>query len=251
MKNKRLGMGWKPDTPDLRDYVYSPRSKGGRLPKAVDLSERFFTVWNQGTLGSCTAQTVGAAALFRDIYDRDLSIIVPSRHFIYYNTRVLEGTEAYDSGAEIRNAIKALSKFGYPSEEVEPYRIKAFDNKPSARSYKAALKQKIKRYERVERNLSHFRKLLHKGFPIAFGFTVYESIYLSKVTKSGLVPVPTKKEKTDGGHAVLCVGYDDEREAIIFRNSWGKGWGRGGYGFLPYEYILDANLSDDFWVIIG
>jgi len=250
MKRPRFGFGWKPDTPDQRDYVHSPKGKGGRLPKIVDLSDRFFTIWNQGSLGSCTAQTVGAAALYRDIFDRDLSITVPSRHFIYYNTRVIEGTEGFDSGAEIRNAIKSLAKFGYPSESEEPYRIKDFREKPSIKSYRIAAREKIKRYERVERNLTHFRRLLAKGFPISFGFTVYESIYSPKAIKTGLVPLPKKKEKTDGGHAVLCVGYNDELEAVIFRNSWGKGWGREGYGFLPYEYILDPNLSDDFWVII-
>lgn len=250
MKKGHHGYGWKPDTPDHRDYVYAPKSKGIRLPKLVDLSDRFFTIWNQGSLGACTAHAVGAAALYRDIYDRDISITVPSRHFIYYNTRVLEGTEAFDSGAEIRSAIKSLAKFGYPSESLEPYKIKDFNEKPSSKSYRAAVREKIKRYERVERNLHHFRRLLHQGFPISFGFTVYESIYSDRVTRTGLVPVPKKKEKCDGGHAVLCVGYDDEREAVIFRNSWGKGWGRDGYGFLPYEYILDANLSDDFWVII-
>lgn len=246
---RKLGLGWKPDIPDRRDFIHEPE-KVRRLPSSFDLSERFFTVWNQRSLGSCTAHTVAAASLFLDLTDRDMSIVLPSRHFIYYNTRLIEGTVDTDAGAEIRSAIKSVSKFGYPSEEQEPYRIREFSEKPRASSYRSALKERVKRYERVERKLPHFRSLIYSGYPVAIGFTCYESIYSEATTSTGLVRLPKGREKVEGGHAVLVVGYDDKRGCLIFRNSWGSGWGRRGYGILPYEYIEDSGLSDDFWVLL-
>ncbi len=47
----------------------------------------------------------------------------------------------------------------------------------------------------------------------------------------------------------MAVGYDDSQSWFIVRNSWGAGWGMKGYFTLPYEYLLDQNLSSDFWTI--
>lgn len=244
----RKGLGWKPDLPDQRDYDYTP-STIKRQARRADLRERFPRCWQQGTLGSCTAHSVAAACLFRDIYDRDQSIVVPSRLFLYYATRVLEGTVATDAGAEIRSAIKAAMKFGYPPEDVWPYRISRFASKPTPKAFRAAESERIRKYERVSRDLRHFRKLLNDGYPVAIGFSVYESVYQAKVDRTGRIPMPKRKEKLEGGHAVLVVGYDDGLESLIIRNSWGTAWGEGGYGYLPYGFIEETDLSDDFWVI--
>jgi C1A family cysteine protease len=240
--------GWKPDVPDQRDLRFKPRNMG-RQAREFDLRDRFFRCWQQGSLGSCTAQTVAAACLFRDVFDRDNSIVVPSRLFIYYATRSIEGTTDTDAGAEIRNAIKSVVKFGYPPEESWPYLTSRFSKKPPAKAFKIASTEKIRKYERVSREISHFRKALIDGFPIALGFSVYESIYQGKVEKTGMIPLPKRKEKLEGGHAVLAVGYSDSRKALIIRNSWGTAWGQNGYGFLPYEFIENPDLSDDFWLI--
>lgn len=240
--------GWKPDVPDNRDFVFTPR-RLGRQAREFDLRDRFFRCWQQGSLGSCTAHTVAAACLFRDVFDRDNAIVVPSRLFIYYATRSIEGTIDSDAGAEIRNAIKSVAKLGYPPEESWPYLTRNFAKKPSAKAFKAASQEKIKKYERVNRRISHFRRLLVDGYPITVGFSVYESIYQPKVEKTGFIPLPRRKEKMDGGHAVLAVGYSDSKQALIIRNSWGTAWGEQGYGYLPYEFIENPNLSDDFWII--
>jgi C1A family cysteine protease len=64
-----------------------------------------------------------------------------------------------------------------------------------------------------------------------------------------MVPVPTRHDHLRGGHAVLVVGYDHARRLLTFRNSWGRGWGDGGYGYLPYAFIASANLTWDFWTM--
>lgn len=246
----KRGLGWKPDVPDLRDYRYKPTSSRRRtFPDRVDLRDRFFKPWNQGTLGSCTAHAVGAACLYLDIYDNDMRIVSPSRLFLYYNARLIEGTTASDEGAEIRNAIKSASKFGYIDEASWPYRLRSFTKKPPQSLYTAATKERVRKYERVAREISDFKAALTASLPVVVGISVYDSMSAAKVTKTGQIPLPRKKDKLEGGHAVLLVGYDDEKRHFIVRNSWGTGWGDKGHGYLPYEYILNPDLSDDFWII--
>ncbi|MGD0362535.1 MAG: C1 family peptidase, partial [Bryobacteraceae bacterium] len=47
----------------------------------------------------------------------------------------------------------------------------------------------------------------------------------------------------------VAVGYDDATQQFIVRNSWGDAWGLKGYCMMPYGYLTDANLADDFWTI--
>jgi C1A family cysteine protease len=82
-----------------------------------------------------------------------------------------------------------------------------------------------------------------------FGFTVYDSFESPAVAKSGHAPMPTPGEATIGGHAVMGVGYDDSKQWFIVRNSWGPTWGMKGYFTLPYAYLTDTSLADDFWTI--
>jgi C1A family cysteine protease len=61
--------------------------------------------------------------------------------------------------------------------------------------------------------------------------------------------LPQRGEKVLGGHAVMAVGYNDAQQRFLVRNSWGEGWGMKGYFTMPYKYMADRNLSDDFWTI--
>jgi C1A family cysteine protease len=78
---------------------------------------------------------------------------------------------------------------------------------------------------------------------------VYESFESAEVAKTGVVPMPGPDERLLGGHAVLAIGYVASTRMFIVRNSWGTKWGDGGYFTMPYAYLEDRNLSDDFWTI--
>ena len=120
--------------------------------------------------------------------------------------------------------------------------------KPSASCYKEALKHIITSYNRIM-TLDEMRACLAEGFPFVFGFTVYESFETQKVAQTGVVNMPKSGEKQVGGHAVLAVGYKDSAKRFIVRNSWSDKWGMKGYFTIPYDYVADRNLSDDFWTI--
>jgi C1A family cysteine protease len=242
--------GWVPDLPDARDHLYSaPIARIGPLPPNVDHRSQCPSVYDQGQLGSCTANAIGAAVQFdrlRQILKPDF---IPSRLFIYYNERVIENTVPYDNGAQIRDGIKSVATLGVCDEKLWQYDITQFEKKPPTEAFEAATKNIAASYCRVARALSQMKGCLASGYPFVFGFTVYESFESDAVASSGVVNMPASGEKTLGGHAVLAVGYDDAEQRFIVRNSWGSSWGQAGYFTMPYAYLLDENLSDDFWTI--
>jgi len=234
--------------PDQRDYLLSAIMRiPARLPSSADLRAACSKIEDQGQLGSCTANALVGALECLERKDK-VHFEDFSRLFVYYNERVIEHTVKSDSGAMIRDGIKTLAKQGVCSEKQWPYKIGKFTIKPVAACYKHALKHKITSYHRII-TLDEMRTCLAEGFPFVFGFTVYESFESQKVSKTGIVDLPKRGERALGGHAVMAVGYDDTQQRFLVRNSWGEDWGMKGYFTMPYKYVADRNLSDDFWTI--
>jgi len=242
--------GWKPDSPDFRDYKFEARQDIlTSLPDRVDLRPKTPPVVNQGSLGSCTANAVGVAHRFaqRNQGQKDW---MPSRLFVYYNTRVLDGSNVnQDTGSSIRNAIKSVGKQGVCSEASWQYNIAKFAVKPPLSTYEEALNNQAITYQSVQQTLSQLQGCLASGFPIAMGFTVFSSFESDHVARTGIMPMPSSGEKVLGGHAVLFVGYDNNRGCFIVRNSWGTGWGDKGDFYMPYGFATSRNYASDFWAI--
>ncbi len=115
--------------------------------------------------------------------------------------------------------------------------------------YRDALKYKVVKYARVAQGLNQVKGCLASGYPFVFGFTVYESFESQEVAQTGIVPMPDWNERAMGGHCVVAVGYEDTQQSFIIRNSWGRNWGMNGYYTMPYAYLSNPNMADDFWTI--
>lgn len=241
--------GWIPDQPDQRDLMYAaPARFLTDLPPSTDLRAECPAVYNQGHIGSCTANAIGGAIEF-DRLKQKLPDFVPSRLFIYYNERVIEGTVQSDSGAQIRDGIKSVASQGVCPEPDWPYDISKFAQKPSAKAYEDAILDRAVSYQSLVQDINQMKGCLASGYPFVFGFTVYESFESEAVAESGHAPMPRWGERPVGGHAVMGVGYDDSKQWFLVRNSWGDAWGMHGYFTMPYSYLLQPGLSDDFWTI--
>ena len=250
MSYKISRYGWLPDLPDQRDHFYAaPVVRAGALPASADLRPQCPPVYDQGQLGSCTANAIAGAIQFDRLKQQLADVFIPSRLFVYYNERAIEHTIDSDSGAQIRDGIKSVSKQGDCPETEWPYVIAQFKIRPPKTFYADALKYKAVWYQRLARVLSHFKSCLASGYPFVFGFTVYESFERAPVAKTGHASLPKPGESSIGGHAVMCDGYDDARQWLIVRNSWGPKWGMKGYFTLPYSYLISADLASDFWTI--
>jgi C1A family cysteine protease len=246
---KTIRYGWIPDLPDARDFLFaaSPAVMTS-LPTSVNLTSKMPPVYDQGQLGSCTANALGGAFEY-DLKKQGRADFMPSRLFVYYNERVIEGTTSTDSGAQIRDGVKTLAKQGVCQESEWPYDISKFARKPSKACYTDAQAARVASYQRVAQNLTQLKGCLADGYPVVVGFTVYESFESDAVAKSGVMPMPAPGEKVLGGHAVCAVGYDDKAQRFRMRNSWGTGWGQKGYFTMPYSYLTDPGLSSDFWTL--
>jgi len=214
------------------------------LPASVDLRSKFPTVYDQGALGSCTANALCGAFAY------NAPGFAGSRLFLYYNERVIIGTVNYDSGAYLRDGIKTLKVQGLCAETLWPYIISKYRTKPTAACYTAALKNIVLTAQNIPPTLASMKQALTLGFPFVLGFRVYSSFESAQVAQTGIVPVPnTSTEKLLGGHAVCIVGYDDVKQCFICRNSWGSGWGDKGYFYAPYAYFTDPKMTSDLWYI--
>ena len=252
------GYGWRPQLPDARDMLYAAKLTGP-LPSECDLRPSMPPVYDQGQLGSCTGNAIAGAME----YERDrqgLPDFVPSRLFVYYNERALEGTVSSDSGAVIRDGIKVVNSDGVCPETLWPYDIGMFAVKPPKRCFVAAATDKAVQYEAIQ-TLGDLKDAIASNLSVVFGFTVYQSFESPAVAQSGVLPMPKPHEATVGGHAVVAVGYNDSKNQVIVRNSWGASWGDQGYFYMPYQYmtgskassdsspINGAHLASDFWAI--
>src|SRR5262245_30805834 len=274
MKRSGLrGMGWERDLPDFRDYTTATESVKAilarsrrlsatveaALPSSVDLRPWCSPIEDQGDLGSCTANAgVGLLEYFeRRAFGTHVDA---SRLFLYKVTRNLLGLTG-DDGAYLRDTMKAMVLFGVPPEKHWPYIISRFNDEPTAFCYSFSQSYQAVKYYRLDppgtppaKTLDTIRKYLAAGLPAMFGFSVYGSIPPPGDGK-GEIPFPTPADSLEGGHAIVAVGYDDqkavgkEKGAFLIRNSWGKSWGDRGYGWLPYRYV-EAGLADDFWSLV-
>ncbi len=219
------------------------------LPSSVDLSTSMDLIYDQGSLGSCTACALSWAFKYKA---RDIN---PSRLFIYYNERMLDQKQgdnsvSIDDGSTLKQGVNTLRRFGVCGENLLPYTPRKFAQKPSPICYNQGLKNKIQNYSFLPQNIEAMKNCLNQGYPFVFGILVFSSFEDDVVDHTGVVPYPDiSKESLLGGHAIIAVGYDDATQRIKFANSWGRSWGDRGYGYIPYSYITNQNLTDDLWVI--
>jgi len=284
----KVGTGWLAPQPDLRDYTPLHRQitnfnkklnfpyrktkastlTGLRSPlqSSVDLREWCSPIENQLDLGACTAH---AAAGIVEYFEKRAfgKHIDASRLFLYKTTRNLMQVSG-DTGAWLRETMAALVLCGVPDEKYWPYKVRDFDKEPGGFVYALAENYSTLKYfchdplgseMPAPSVLDSVKKYLDAGIPAMFGFWGFSSFEDSD--QPGDIPYPCKGENAEWGHAVMVVGYDDDhvisnlncktetKGALLIRNSWGKNWGDNGYGWLPYEYVLNG-LALDFWSIL-
>jgi C1A family cysteine protease len=279
-----VGTGWLPPMPDLRDYTGAEpgiaemskklgltpgKKRATALPQTVDLREWCSPVENQGGLGSCTAHAgVGVVEYFQNrAFGKYLE---GSRLFVYKATRNLMQVTG-DTGAWLRNTMGALVLCGVPEEKYWPYTDAQpdFDTEPPGFVYAVADNYEALQYfchDPLGANvagaavLTSVKDYLAAGIPSMFGFWGFPSFESSDV--KGGIPYPCPGESAQWGHAIVAVGYDDGKKitntscnktttgALLIRNSWGTGWGDQGYGWLPYDYVVNK-VALDFWSLLS
>ena len=249
---------------DDKDYTTQILRVSPRLEASIDNS-LYCTSVKQQIFGDCTSMaTISLLEYNRKKYyltepdQKNFELAgrndIFSEKFTYYTTRVgmLEWSPSEDSGAYLKDAVASTVRYGACLESKCPY-DKSFASRPSTEAYQDALKYQSMCYacvkegktlEERKRSLEDCKRLILEKFGLVAGFVCYENIW-DEV--KGLIPLPVGQ--VIGGHAIFLCGYDDSREVFKFKNSWGTNWGDGGYGYLPYAYLLAGDMWD-IWTVI-
>ncbi len=255
--------GWKPDTPDPRDKIAAPPAHVDgvmpELPESFSLRELCPPPYNQGNLGSCVSNALAFAVDFQRVKQGLPPLAPPSRLFIYFNGRSVEGGVAHngdtsdtaaDTGLMVRDGIKSVVAYGVCPESAWPYDTAAIRTRPPASCYADAVAHKTLKYQRVLQTVYGLKyQLAVKKIPVVFGFNVYKNFESKATAATGVMAMPKPWSRVIGGHCVAFVGYDNARNAFEVRNSWSPDWGDHGYFWMPYEFAGDPDLASDFWEI--
>jgi C1A family cysteine protease len=238
--------GWVPDLPDHRDHL---------MVTAPTLSPDIGTVeahdppiWDQGHAGSCVGHE-SCRLWWHAAIASGVTPFQPSRLLAYWDARALEGTTRQDAGASIRDGIKGLAARGVCPESLWPYDVRKVTTRPTKMAFSEAGRHQVLDYRRLPQTSQAIEQCVTEGFPVGFGFTVFDSFESPEVAASGVVPMPAAGDVPIGGHAVVIVGYDRPAQQFRVANSWGTGWGQAGYCQMPYAYITDRGLAADFWTV--
>ena len=253
LKPVNLGARLRPDPVDDRDFKFSaiPDDKriikmSSSLPTKVSWVDEMSPVKYQGNLGSCVGFAVCALKEWQEKKEHEAEVAAGkkdhrtdkeynfSEAWVYWNAKKIDPWPG-EEGTNYRSALKVVQKIGVPIEDAWAYSDDKFDiGKPKKWAHLIARWSTIDSYWRVDNDVASIKRALVEG-PILFGMMCYEEMYGNLI--DGKIPMPANPDEVCSYHAVLAVGYDDEKQELCFKNSWSKFWGDAGYGYIPYDYV--------------
>jgi hypothetical protein len=251
VRNAKFFTGCVRDSPDSRDRPLCAAPSllpGGSLPKSSSLASEYPPAFSQGNTNSCTSNAT-ANALRYLLRIGGGSDVAQSRLFIYWNarTKIANQPGNSDPGLQIRDAMKSVSKFNSVSEVTwpfDPVPERVFVE-PSSAAYEEAETPDSFSYESVPQDESSIKSAIASKRPVVLGIELRTSFY--SVGQSGIATPMTGDYV--GWHAVTIVGYDDSTRMFELQNSWGPEWGKGGFFYMSYDYILNPNTANDLWAV--
>lgn len=241
------------DTPLLEPlqkskYVYKCLTKLSciRVPSInykldIDLRDKCPGIYDQMNTGSCTAHA--AALLYKSIRAN----FEPSRMFLYYASREMEGRADRDEGVVVHTALNAMKEVGMTTENMWPFNTDKLTVRPPDHVYAAASANRITFINRINRDVESMIGCLQRGKPFMFGFNLDEG-FRKRVGRSGIFN--RVNGDLQNSHAVVCVGYSREQRAFLVANSWGRDWGLKGYFLFHEDLITRDDLVGMIWTIV-
>lgn len=239
------------------------------LPSQVDLRPLMSPVADQGSFGSCTGFAIVKGIkefmelkAIRERGGNPATDFVPlSPAYLWFEERSYTGNTYVNTGADmflgmnllISGGVAPETDFPYPTaaQQRDPWFERYFlPATPSAKVQEDAGLYKGGTIQQITK-LSQIKQSLADGYPVTFGFLVFNSMFTDQVAHTGLMTVPDLQTDTlDGGHATVAVGYDDARQVLILKNSWGPSFGDQGYLYMPYKYFdMGLGLVADGWTM--
>jgi C1A family cysteine protease len=238
-------LGANRDVHDVRDHMFAMPPVAVTCPPHVDLRPWGGPVKDQGNEGSCTGHAFSSAREWMNRRYHGGSVIL-SPQSLYVDELIREGDFPNDDGAMSRTGCWVLQKRGCCEARLWPY-VAGQITAPTPEQIQNAAQYKTAGYHRLAFLNDILTVLsLPKPWPVTVGFSVYESFMTQQVADTGIMPIPTPGEAYEGGHEVLCLGYDWPSQMGIMQNSWSDAWGQKGYFMMPFEVLTAPDT--DLWV---
>lgn len=180
---------------------------------------------NQGSCGSC--YSFGASAAYEGFQLKKGKTTDASEQDFLMKAKKI-GPYGGCQGWYLDTSMNLLQNQGVCSESCCPYK-----GSEVACSTSCTAEHKISSYGRGT-SIDAIKNALHTYGPVYCGFAVYADFFnytggVYKVNNNSL----------QGYHAVCIVGYDDGKQAWKVKNSWGTGWGDGGYFWIGYDQMTN------------
>jgi Papain family cysteine protease len=250
---------WQPDPASPKDWSASAVLKVATpqaLPESFSLANLIVSILDQGGLGACAANAVAQALRAVLVKASQLDPLLASRLWLYYFARAMMGSTQVDSGTYLRNVLDVTRKLGMPPEAAWPYADDpvTFMILPSGEARRLAFDQvgRVGYYKidatGADRVLA-VKTAIASGYVVVFGTQVAQAFEDYKADSPPLKP-PADGDKILGGHA-LCLAEYGAQDGVPYiggPNSWGLGWGRGGWFRMTEDYVADSR-SSDFWFV--
>jgi C1A family cysteine protease len=251
-----------PSTNTERDFTFQDSVAAGVLgavaapPPSVDLRKAWWTINDQEDTGSCvgwaTADGVVRPAMVKANKLPKNQLLSPrfvwmaSKEFDEFTTRAQGFIE--EAGTSLKSAMDIVRKYGTVKDSLLPFHIVTKMHVGSENAFYAeAAQRKVASYFNLQRNLNQWKAWLASNGPILAGLSVDQTWDNATATGGNLdVFMPNTAR---GGHAIAIVGYLASGRFII-RNSWGTGWGDGGFAYATPAYIAAGFFDESYGITL-
>ncbi len=230
-----------PDRADARDFdlltYFGPAARGLPVPEKKDYTREVGPVGDQELTGSCVAWAA-AHGLRRWLTGRGSRAPRLSVRFLWMGTKEVDAWPLNVindlAGTSIRSAFKVLNRTGVPPEKYHPFEQGLVSYHPGKwnEMLAGANEYRIGRYYSLD-DVRAMEIQLAQGGPFVCGIPIYDNF--SRFQEPGVIPDPAGELR--GGHAIFVIGYNRGTGRFKFMNSWGKGWGKRGFGYLTYDWV--------------
>jgi len=251
--NQKYKMGWKFNNIEENDNLGISNEDKEEPDEELkydiyDKNGVFFPeIVDQGNIESCVPTCISTVYYYLTMKQSNHLNFRISRLYLYYQFRRLYDDVKLDEGSTIRDCINILYKDGVVPEFLYPYVESKIFNNPSEFLEKYSRFCKCLGFENISRKV--IKQYLLLDNPVLCGIKLFDSVYSDEVKNSGIINYSEEYDKILGGHCIILVGFDDSKKYYKFINSWGSTWGDKGFGYLPYDYIKNIRLSNEFYII--
>lgn len=234
-----------------------PRARSEILLSTVDLSSMFPPAGSQGGQGSCTGWAIAYAA--RSYYKAEVTDDRPdtppeiASPGFQFNLTALAPPHVDPAcgGAYYGKALEFARDVGALPLAEWPYRNTCLPNVATPAQLNRAAQFRIPGFRSLGATngepLDRFKEALQDGHPVLVALVIrsqawyqYRGSFTYREADPNSIPAPSQNDPVWGYHAMVAVGYDDQRGAIKLMNSWGDDWGDNGFMWIDYETFTES-----------